>query len=203
MSEMYLLDCKCGKQTPVAPSQAGGEVRCACGAKVDVPTLRAMRRLPVAEQRAQAEQSVWAGRQRLWVVGAVLIAVGAVLGGYMRWNRPPPPDAAVKAEILENAEAVRQQAPGLSVSQARSAFESLRTTPLYTLDQIVEGHRYKAEYKELLATNQNWTRVAWVLAGLGVVVIASSHVLAAVTPGTRSAGKHSSGKTRKRDRAAR
>jgi hypothetical protein len=182
MSDHYLLECRCGKTVPVSASQAGGEVRCACGSKVDVPPLRTLRKLPIAEASTLAEGPTWTGRQRLWVLGGVLIVAGIVLGVYTRWNVPPPPDKAVAAELLELNDRVRQEAPKLSLSQAIEKFVAYSNAPLRTFDQILADHKYNEEYQGLLTRNKNWTIVAWGLVGLGFVVIASTHILSATTP---------------------
>jgi hypothetical protein len=189
MSEQYLLECKCGRSNPVSASHAGRDIRCGCGKTLDVPPLRVLRRLPVADAAATAEASVWSGRQRLWVLGALLIAAGVLLGGFTQWNKPPPPNQAVAAEMQDMAERVRQQAPNLSVSKAMEAFYQYSITPLRTLDQIVETHPYNETYADRLAMNRNWMIVAWGLVGLGVLVIASTHVLSAVQPQAAPSGK--------------
>jgi hypothetical protein len=48
MSAQYLLPCSCGQKVRVEPAQAGGQVACACGANLNVPTLRGLRQLEVA-----------------------------------------------------------------------------------------------------------------------------------------------------------
>ena len=44
----YLLTCECGKTVTVDIGQAGEQVACQCGAKLDVPPLRKLRHLPAA-----------------------------------------------------------------------------------------------------------------------------------------------------------
>jgi hypothetical protein len=185
MSESYLLNCECGKRTPVGPSQAGRTVRCACGATLDVPALRALRRLPVADAAAAEEQPAWSLRQQLWVVGAMFILTAAILGGILRWKRPPSPDEEIRLEVIESAEAFRRQVPHYTVAQVRESFEQLQSTDLRMLGNVLDQHPYHAQYKQLLATNRNWTIVAWSLAGIGILIIAATHVFAAVTPAAK------------------
>lgn len=186
MSENYLLDCRCGEQLTVSPRQAGGQARCGCGATVEVPTLRAMRRLPVAEAPTAVEHASWSLRQRLWVVGGLLVAAAAILGGSTRLNRPPPPDEAIKAELIESAEQFRRAVPRYSVAQVRESFIKLASFDLRMAPNIVDQHPYHDLYKQRVAQNETWSLVAWALAGLGIVAIASSHVLAAAP---RNAGR--------------
>jgi hypothetical protein len=60
----YLLSCQCGLQHRVSRSQAGQELACGCGLRLQVPTLRGLSQLPLAgsnETEATHEKSVWAG----------------------------------------------------------------------------------------------------------------------------------------------
>lgn len=197
MSETYLLECKCGRRTPVGPSQAGRELRCECGAALDVPALRAMRRLPVAEAAAAETGPTWSGRQRLWVVGGLLLAFAAALGGFVRWNRPPPPEAAIRADLLDKADAFRREVPRYSVAQLRNSFDLLSSVNLAAWPRTLEDHDYHRYYRAALATNRNWSIVAWSLAGLGMLVIASTHVSSAFAPGAPR-GKLRKGQSRPR-----
>lgn len=46
----HLLDCPCGKPLTVDSSLAGGQIACeACGKTVDVPSLRGLKSLPLAD----------------------------------------------------------------------------------------------------------------------------------------------------------
>ena len=51
----YLLTCECGKTVPVEVGQAGEQVACQCGAKLDVPPLRKLRHLPVATETLERQ----------------------------------------------------------------------------------------------------------------------------------------------------
>jgi hypothetical protein len=145
--------------------------------------------MPMAERAEVEELPAWSGRERLWVIGVVLLLAGAVLGGIERWNRPPTPDDAIQAELYENAEKFRQEVPHYTVAQTRTWFERRSETELRSFARLVEQHPYHAKYREVLADNENWSLVAWGLAGLGAVVIAMSHIFAALTPGARRSSK--------------
>jgi hypothetical protein len=53
MTLHYLLPCSCGQKVRVANSQAGGQVACACGKSLSVPTLRGLRELEFAPAEIQ------------------------------------------------------------------------------------------------------------------------------------------------------
>jgi len=53
MTKRHFLTCTCGVKRLIESSQAGERLACsACGADLDVPTLRRLRDLPVAEEVA-------------------------------------------------------------------------------------------------------------------------------------------------------
>jgi hypothetical protein len=110
----YLLACNCGKSTPVEVGQAGGQVVCECGTRLDVPTLRQLRHLPAAE--APSVPAARAGREwnpRKGVISASLVvtAVLAAIAAWSRWNEPAIPkfDPAVHLHNVE--ERLRTETP--------------------------------------------------------------------------------------------
>jgi hypothetical protein len=179
MSESYLLECKCGKRTAVNPNQAGRTVRCACGAKLDVPALRAMRRLPVAEHADADAQQSWSGRQRLWTVGAVLILSAIGLAVYTRWIAPPPPNAAVKYALDLEAEKYRREVEDYTFAQTRDEFHKFNVDELRAYADKIATNPYYQIYRDKNNVTSAWTIIAWSLAGAGFLLIALGHVLSA------------------------
>jgi hypothetical protein len=59
MTAHYLLPCSCGQKVRVAVAQAGGEVGCACGKRLPVPTLRGIRQLEAASDVPTKSAPVW------------------------------------------------------------------------------------------------------------------------------------------------
>jgi len=80
----YLLTCQCGKSVPVEVGQAGGRVTCSCGAQLDVPTLRMLRHLPVAQSEAAKSQASWDARKGF---AAAALIVAGLLVAFALWNR--------------------------------------------------------------------------------------------------------------------
>jgi hypothetical protein len=73
----------------VEAAQAGQEVLCACGERIEVPTLQGLRKLPVADAvPATHAPGVWGPRQQTALAGAVVTVIAAVLAGYLYWQRP-------------------------------------------------------------------------------------------------------------------
>jgi hypothetical protein len=110
----YLLACKCGKSTPVEVGQAGGQVVCDCGERLDVPTLRQLRHLP--QVQTAAAPAARGGRDwnvRKGVIAASLVAVAVLTAivAWSRWTEPTIPkfDPAVHTKGVD--ERLRTQSP--------------------------------------------------------------------------------------------
>jgi hypothetical protein len=94
----YLLPCdQCGQKHAVDPSQAGEAIACACGRKLEVPSLRGLRALATQEDSADALRRRAVGsdltRRLICAGGLVLVAAGLLVGGYgasMRWRIKAP-----------------------------------------------------------------------------------------------------------------
>lgn len=80
----YLLTCECGKKIPVDVGQAGGSVSCSCGAQVDVPALRNLRHLPLAEPDVEKPRAAWNASKGFTAAGLI---VAVLLAGYALWDR--------------------------------------------------------------------------------------------------------------------
>lgn len=86
----YLLPCTCGRQVVVTPSEAGNRITCSCGAVLEVPPLRAMRRLRPAESTAEVSPPVsqWGAGAALLLLGAVVLLLGGGFCAYVWVHRP-------------------------------------------------------------------------------------------------------------------
>ena len=80
MAVQYLLPCDCGNQTPVDASQAGSTILCSCGKKLDVPSLRAIRDLPLHAAESSQRKYQWNPAAGLIFVSGVLVAL--IAGGF-------------------------------------------------------------------------------------------------------------------------
>ncbi len=120
MSSTYLLPCHAGKAVEVTVANAGRTVVCPCGKQVVVPTLRELRKLPLAQEKPAAGKSTasnWTLQQGVFFsLGLLLVmsaAVAVIVLGYYRWQidtaRPEFPD-----EYLEFKD---QQVKGYSADQ--------------------------------------------------------------------------------------
>ena len=84
MATKYLLPCDCGKAVPIETSQAGEQVGCACGATLDIPTLRGIKQLaveePTSDAKPKAEWNALSGS--MFSVGLLLAVIGVTAASY-------------------------------------------------------------------------------------------------------------------------
>ena len=118
MEGRYLLPCSCGQKIPVEPRQAGQEIRCDCGASLEVPTMLGMAALEKApsEPSHTPPSAPWGIRQGIVLLGTVivLLALGMVIPLHL--TRP----------ALPTAEMIRQRTQTLSPFQSWRHWHVLR-----------------------------------------------------------------------------
>jgi hypothetical protein len=117
MSQIYQLPCSCGKSIPVTAAQAGRNVECACGAKITVPSLGALRQLlPAAAESTVAPPVEWSPFRGVMFVGGVLIALlSCVSGGYAMYK-------ASQIEIRDRGTVIEKQMEELKHMPADEIF---------------------------------------------------------------------------------
>jgi hypothetical protein len=117
MSTKYLLPCDCGAKLEVDATESGLTKACACGALLQVPTLRGLRQLEVVAADQAPPPSTWGTLQRGITVGTVIAVLGlgfAIYAGVAmgmtarefhqlkKMNiEPPLPDNAPPASVLQ------------------------------------------------------------------------------------------------------
>lgn len=87
----YLVTCECGKKVPVQSGQAGEQVSCVCGKQVNVPPLRMMRHLPVAEQEVSQPGATWDSRKGVAAAGLIAAGILAAIAAWSRYSEPVVP----------------------------------------------------------------------------------------------------------------
>ncbi len=103
MSDKYLLPCSCGQKIPVTKGQSGGQVACACGAMLDVPTLMELTALEPAEADNVSRDTSgrWGIRQRLILIGLIVFLMGLGPGVYVFGQRPAPPNQEIDPDRVQ------------------------------------------------------------------------------------------------------
>jgi len=87
----YLLPCSCGRHVVVEPRQAGQTLSCPCGASLTAPTLLGLAALDPAPDEPVVSASAWGFKQRLQLIGGVLLLAAAVGGAWLYGHRPISP----------------------------------------------------------------------------------------------------------------
>jgi hypothetical protein len=84
----YLLPCSCGQKVRVTNAQAGGEVTCACGRSLAVPTLRGLRDFESAASQTPPKAVLsWSpARGMVFALALLMVAVGILLVIIQLWQ---------------------------------------------------------------------------------------------------------------------
>lgn len=106
MSNKYLLPCRCGEKTPIEPRQAGEEIVCQCGARLQAPTMleiKALEPVPVAAGASVAGLTSWGWRQALKLLSVLLFLTAIIFGGWFFYTRPIAISDVLPPEVLQNS----------------------------------------------------------------------------------------------------
>jgi hypothetical protein len=124
----YLLACKtCGNEIPVSTGQAGQTLQCRCGTPVEIPSIREMRELPVAEETSSGGP-VWGLRQGLFFLGGAIAAATLAGIGVLWLMRPALVD--VRAGISEaELSTLQAEVKATPLEESYMRYESVRPWP--------------------------------------------------------------------------
>jgi hypothetical protein len=135
MASDYLLPCTCGRTHRVSSSQAGSAIACPCGAKLEVPTMRELKKLEPAAAGAPSRQRTWGLPQGLLFLGMVLVGLGVLAGSYFSLIvMPAPGESDVAPEQLA------KMPPDLAIAYWNSLQQGM---PTYVPADIAELMREK------------------------------------------------------------
>lgn len=162
----YLLPCPaCSKPQTVSLAQAGDTVRCGdCDAAVEIPTMRELKALPVAEAASNVGKSNWnVVRGWLFVAGAVVAGL-AVLAHF----QIEPQRQALDTQQPEFEE-INFSLDRLSLEEAWKAWNHFRVQELDYRDtpEFIENRQRHQELSYLLY-------IAWAAGGVGLTMIVGS-----------------------------
>ena len=182
MATQFLLLCACGEKHAVAKTQAGQELACKCGAKLEVPTIRKMEKLQPLDR--PDDPTPWSrGQGSLFVAGIFVLIAGTAATLWLIRQTPSLDldDPQLLADWNLRSSSLdafrRQHADSLARVAARwdrdfdqlTAAQSLGMWSLYRdlgpLVLQVAHHRRASDAQR--ARNQRWT---WAVAGLTVVL---------------------------------
>jgi hypothetical protein len=182
MATQFVLPCACGEKHTIAKTQAGQELACKCGAKLEVPTIRKMEQLQPLDRTDDPKP--WSrGQGGLFVAGIfVLIAGTAATMWLIRqtpsldldnpqlladWNLRSTRLSAWHTQdtgsVARVAARWNRDFDQLTAAQALGLWSLHRDLGPFML-QVAHDQR-KIEARR--TRNQSWT---WAVAGLAVVV---------------------------------
>ena len=166
------MPCPCGRKNPIAIAQSGQSIQCACGRRLEVPTMLEIRSLErvAEEEEAPRRRRPWGIRQGLVLLGMLITVVAACVALALYLTQPTPPEP-----------------PSLEYLQTRAEKLSLLET-FWEWDQLKGGlgsgpQIIKQEYTKRRDAHYRWIGVAAVIGVLGVACAASS--LLVPKPGPR------------------
>jgi len=146
------LPCPCGRKNPIEIAQSGQSIQCACGRRLDVPTMLEIRSL---------ERVAWGIRQGLVLLGMLVTVVAACVALGLYLKRPTPPEPTSLERVIADTEK-------LSLLQTFWVWDRLKGG-LESGPQII-----KQEYTKKRDAHYRWMGVAAVIGVLGVACAASS-----------------------------
>ena len=135
MEGRYLLPCSCGQEIPVEPRQAGQEIRCDCGASLEVPTMLGM----AALEKAPSEPS-HTPPSAPWGIRQGIVLLGTVTSPPHRRNDPPAdPNPLAISKLATLARAAGGRPGSLGASRRPGLYR--RGSPTSLADGRGPGHR--------------------------------------------------------------
>ncbi|MHB8863379.1 MAG: hypothetical protein ACYC6N_13305 [Pirellulaceae bacterium] len=155
----YLLPCACGKSVPVETSQAGGTVRCSCGNALDVPPMRLLRQLAVADAAVATKVS----RQRSWsifqglffAIGLTFLVGGLLTAAYYQWGRMR---LDVQERTWDDLTEDHATIDAWHIDEAWDVWRKMRndsigpyTPPFFVVNRLVSAYWYKYVVAGLIA----------------------------------------------------
>jgi len=162
----YLLPCSCGRKIEVRRHQAGDEVRCDCGATLEVPTLLEMTALEEASPpkcSPKRPPAPWGGRQRMALIGIVIALAATALAVWLLLDWPTPPQSKFSAQRI------RERTEALSPLESWQVWHLLRATgPAGRTPPDEE----KEKYQQNLVRSRMWMGliVAIAVTGVGLAI---------------------------------
>jgi len=148
---------------PVSPTQAGEDVGCRCGRRLEVPTLREMQHLEAVGGQEES-QSRWTRTQgAVFVVGLAITILGLAIGGYFYAHLPEVgPTTPDYAAMYEN----------ISPERSWEEWKQLKEIPLGQGPQtthLIHRAQWRQQWSIIIA--------GLMAAGAGVVVAGSAFFL--------------------------
>jgi hypothetical protein len=175
MKTTYLLPCQCGERFQVDASESGLVMKCRCGASLEVPTLRGLSRLEkvVVEEPASPART-WGGAQRMMAIGALIALVGIAMSIYWTVKPLPRPQDVLSAETFRK---LRLPDDGTWIDESpKNVLGAWRMIELEIQIEGLYGPPAQAlePYHRAREIVVWWRVLSYVVAGLGLAILAAS-----------------------------
>jgi hypothetical protein len=176
MTTAYLLPCACGEKLRIDASQAGLDVRCRCGKDVKAPTLRGLSQLErVEEDAATKPPQQWGTRQRLVLIGSLIVSCGLGVAGWYWYNTPPS-----ELRVSIDSRLPKQLAEQIGAMSAEELIETWNKVAKEELDRTEPAEL--ANYHRFVEHQQRRMYIGLGIAAIGGLVQASSLVVGKSKP---------------------
>ena len=109
MSAKFLLPCSCGAKIAIDVGKAGRMVRCRCGRKTEVPTMREIKKLQPLQERTIDSAGEWNLRRAIAFAGALATLVALLSAGSLWLSSPLSPQQNGKLAIRRRLEKMVDQ----------------------------------------------------------------------------------------------
>jgi hypothetical protein len=157
----YLLACACGREHAVETRQAGESIPCDCGTRLEVPTLRKLRELPLAGEVEAAAGPAWGARQGAMTACLLVVAASLVVAAACRLTEVPLPTIDPVKYSASVDQLVSNMTPLEAWERWVDTYQPLATTGF-------EIYRHPAS--AAIQLNLDWHRwIEWVALGLAAV----------------------------------
>lgn len=174
MNPKYLLPCPCGRETVIEVTQSGQTVTCQCGRELDVPSMLQIRKLPRALVEArEAPRRAWGARERLLVLGGLVLAVAVGCAAVLlaRWPAAPKVPDTVTWVLFPTG---GDKTPVFKETRDLTPLESYVVWNALPRELEASPQGPRETYNRAVASARNWMIVVGVVALLGAACAAGS-----------------------------
>jgi hypothetical protein len=166
----YLVECTCGNKLPVEIGQAGGRITCSCGNLVDVPPLRKLRHLPIAESQVVHPTSTWSARKGVITASLLLAAALAIVNAWSWFTQPKVPvfnPATYQHEVIEPR--LKAMTPSQGWQWWIEYYKPLAERGFAYLEFANRG-----QIETIIAERQSLRRTLWIVAAIAAAIAAAA-----------------------------
>ncbi|MGI9457658.1 MAG: hypothetical protein ACR2NU_13925 [Aeoliella sp.] len=168
MATKYLLHCDCGSQHPVTTHQAGSQVSCECGQRLDIPPLRKLRHLPLQPELPSGRSGVWTLRHAFATGGTIVCLALLAWAGWLLWTEPEVPQIDPNAYIQMVERGLEQASPADLWDKWHFEYESLAVRGFEVFDLPQRDYWQSVAQKHQLSRN-----LTLAIAGVAALVSAA------------------------------